>query len=271
MPRATTADGVELHWEERGEGPTVILVTYWSMHPTVFEPLIGELVDDHHVVTYDDRGCGESARVGPYDLDTAAADLEVVCEAAGADAALAIAMVDGANKAVRVANQRPDLIDQVIGVGSAPVPREAFADSDSMISSTTVVGAFMQMLENDFRGAMRSMMETTNPQMSADELRERVQMQVDYTPRESAAARCVAWAEDHEAIEPARALGERFTILVGDHVGGGWFPNAAKMEQVYKETFPEALIERIADGLVSAPELTAAVVRTRTRALEETA
>ena len=267
MPRATTADGVELHWEERGEGTTVILTTYWSMHPTVFEPLTRELETNHRVVRYDDRGCGESTRVGPYDLDTGAADLEAVCEAVGADAAVAIAMVDGANKAVRVAHRRPDLIEQVVGVGSAPVPREAFAGSDSMISSETVVGAFMQMLDTDFRGAMRTMMETTNPQMSADELRERTQMQVDYTPRESAAARVTAWAEDHEGIEPARALGERFTILVGDHVGGGWFPNAAKMAEVFRETFPEARIERIADGLVSAPELTAAVVRERTRSL----
>ena len=87
-------DGVEIHREARGEGPLVVIVPYWSMHPSSFEPLLGELAVDHRVVTYHDRGTGASTRRGPYDLDTSAADLEaVIADARGG--AVAIAMADG--------------------------------------------------------------------------------------------------------------------------------------------------------------------------------
>jgi hypothetical protein len=44
VPTVSRPDGVELHWEERGEGPLVVVAAYWSMHPSTFDPLIGELV-----------------------------------------------------------------------------------------------------------------------------------------------------------------------------------------------------------------------------------
>jgi pimeloyl-ACP methyl ester carboxylesterase len=268
MPRVTTPDGIELHWEERGSGPLVVLVSYWNSHPTVFDPIIGELEVDHRVIRYDDRGCGESSRVGPYDIETSTDDLEVVLEAAGGGPALAIGLVDGINRAARVAARRRDLVEQVIGVGSAPVTRHAFADSDSLIASNTVVGAFMQMLETDYRGAIRSMMETANPEMSVDDLRERVNLQVEYVDREASLARVRAWSEDFDGAEPARSIGDRLTIVLGGGGGGGgWFPDVDKVEVVYRETFPEALMVPITDGIVSAPELTAAVIRERTRLL----
>lgn len=265
MPRAITPDGVGIHWEERGSGPPVVLVSYWNLHPSVFGPITRELEGDHRVIRYDDRGCGESEAVGPHDMETAAVDLEAVCEAAGDGPAVAIALVDGTNRAVRVAARRPDLIEHVIGVGSGPVGRNAFADQDALISSNTVVGAFMQMLDTDYRGAVRSMLESANSGMSPDEVRERVNLQVEYTPREVASSLVTAWAEDPDAAEIALTIGNRLTILNGDSVGGGWFPDAARMATVFRETFPEANVESIEQGIVTAPELTAGFVRAATR------
>ena len=168
MPRATTPDGVELHWEERGSGPSVVLVPYWNVHPSVFEPLVAELISDHRVISYDERGCGQSERTGPYDMETGAVDLETVLEAAGDGPAVAVGLVDAVNRAVRVATQRPELLDHVVGIGSAPVTRDAFADMDSLISSNTVVDAFMQLLGADYRGALRSMIEANNDQWTVD-------------------------------------------------------------------------------------------------------
>jgi pimeloyl-ACP methyl ester carboxylesterase len=272
MPRAVASDGVELHWEERGGGPTVLLVPQWSLHPMLWDPLAAELERDHRVVRYDDRGTGQSDRVGPYDLESSSADLEAVAEAAGASPAIAIGLMDGTNKAVRVAARRPDLISHVIGPGGAPVGRRALEGFDAMISSNTVVGAFMQQLETDYRGAVRAMVEAANPQMPQDEVRARVAGQVAHVPMEVAALRVREWADDDESEEPCRELGDRFVSLLSDAITGGWWPGPDVMVPLLAEHFPDAVVKTVENGIISRPDLTAAEVRARTTAdVESTA
>ncbi|MEJ7875639.1 MAG: alpha/beta hydrolase, partial [Solirubrobacterales bacterium] len=62
MPEVTAQDGVKLHWEERGSGPAVLLTPYWSMHPSIFDPIEAILQTDFRVVRFDDRGTGASDR-----------------------------------------------------------------------------------------------------------------------------------------------------------------------------------------------------------------
>ena len=60
------ADGVEVHWEERGEGPTVFFAHIsWLTTPSRFEALLTDLAADHRVLTWDPRGVGQSTRRGP--------------------------------------------------------------------------------------------------------------------------------------------------------------------------------------------------------------
>src|SRR5204863_2558486 len=117
------------------------IASYWSMHPSSFEPLVAELAGDHRVVTYHDRGNGSSTRRGPYDLDTSADDLEAVADAAGNETVI-VATADGCNRAVRVAARRPELVRAVVTVGGAPVARPAMQGSAAMVASEVVVGAF---------------------------------------------------------------------------------------------------------------------------------
>lgn len=261
MPSARTSDGVELYWEERGSGPEVVIVPYWSYEPRVWNPVIAELESDHRVIRYDDRGTGRSERTGPFDMETSADDLEAIVEATDAGPAVALAMVDGGNRAVRVAQRRPDLLSHVVSVGGPPVTREAFTESESLISSSTVVAAFLQQLDTDYRGAIRALMEAGNPQMTQDELRDRVVKQVDHVPLEAASARVRAWAEDADAAEPGREIGDRLVLLVGGNAGGGWFPNEREMAKIIHEHFAEAVVEEVEEGILSRPDQAAAVVR----------
>jgi pimeloyl-ACP methyl ester carboxylesterase len=107
MPAVERPDGVEIHWEEQGSGPLLLIVhqLLWS-YPQVYAELIADLARDHRVVTYDARGCGASSRRGPYDPETDAGDLLAVAEAAGG-AAIAIAVGYGYNVAARVASAHP--------------------------------------------------------------------------------------------------------------------------------------------------------------------
>jgi pimeloyl-ACP methyl ester carboxylesterase len=255
------ASGVELHWEERGEGPLVVLAPWWSGHPGVYEALLSDLARDHRVVTWDARGTGESTRVGPYDMETDCSDLEAILEGAGGEAVV-ISTADGANRGVRVAASRQDLVAAVVALGTAPFARMHFEGSEGMIASDTVVDAFIEMVERDYRGALRTLLSATNPQMSEAELRERVGFQVSYCPQEPAAARVRAWAGD-DPTAVARQTGERLWILAAPDVAGPWLPPAHERRKLAEKLTPEAHIEEgeAGTGPLSQPGLAATVIR----------
>jgi pimeloyl-ACP methyl ester carboxylesterase len=259
MPRLSRPDGVKIRWDRWGEGPVVLIVPHWSAVARVFEPLTAELRRDHRVVRYDARGTGESSPRGPHDMETGAVDLEAVIEAAGG-AAVAIAIGDALNRAVRVAARRPDLLEAVVGVAAVPIGWESLSGTESLLASRAVVSAFMEMLGTDYRGALRTVMTAANPQMDEEELRARVQEQVDYCPQEVAVERIRAWVAD-DAAEEGRRIGSRLWSVISPGAAGPWFPSIDEMERIMVELLPEARREVIEDGIVSRPDLTAGIVR----------
>ncbi|WP_277542570.1 alpha/beta fold hydrolase [Haloarcula laminariae] len=77
MPAASNG-GASLHYETTGEGPTVVFVGdagygawLWGWHHDA-------VAGPYEALVWDLRGTGESEAVGPYDVDTFAADLEAV-------------------------------------------------------------------------------------------------------------------------------------------------------------------------------------------------
>src|SRR5918996_1922077 len=123
MPRLRRPDGAEIEWRVQGpEGPLVAIAPM-SLHPTsACSPIAANLAADHRVLTYDLRGTGGSSRAGPYDMETDAGDLAAVVEEAGGDA-LAIALGDGARRAVRAAAEHPGAIHTVAVSGELPLGR----------------------------------------------------------------------------------------------------------------------------------------------------
>ncbi len=261
MPNLSRPGDVELHFEERGDGPLVVLAPYWSGQPDVYEGLLSDLSRDHRIVTWDARGTGESTHEGPYDLETDSLDLEAVLEHLGA-AAVVIAVANGCNAATHVAARRGDLIATVLAFGAGPFSLSDFEGSEAMLSSEGVVTAFLEMLERDYRGALRTVFSSTNAQMSEDELRERISSQISYCPQDAAVARVRAWAAD-DPREAAAALGGRLRIFSSDGVAGTWLPPLAERREIMARVTPEAQVEEIADeeGPISRPDLVASRIR----------
>lgn len=259
MPTVTAPDGAELYFEEHGSGPLVVFASYWSFHPSVFERVGEELSADHTIVRYDDRGTGLSTRQGPYDLDTAARDLAVVIEAVGGPA-IVVGTADGANRAVRVAGSDPELIEAVVAVGAAPLGRDKFSKLDVLSASEGVVDALLAQVEHDYKGTLRGILAATNDQMSEEELRARIDAQVEHVPQEAASARMREWAND-QPLEWGLALGDRLWVLVAETLAGGWFPTGRAMAEVVDRELPEAQVVEIANGMISRPDETANVVR----------
>jgi pimeloyl-ACP methyl ester carboxylesterase len=245
----------------------VVLAPYWSGHPAVYEGLLSELAGDHRVVTWDARGTGQSTRAGPYDMETDCSDLAAVLEEMGGDAVV-IATADGANRGVHVAARRPDLATAVVTLGTAPFARSHFAGGEGMVASDAVVGAFIEMLERDYRGALRTLLAATNTQMSDEELRQRVAFQLSYCPQEAAVARVRAWAED-DPTTSARETGDRLWVFAAPDVAGPWLPPREERRRLTNSLTPRAHVRETASdaGPISNPDLTADAIRQITEPL----
>jgi pimeloyl-ACP methyl ester carboxylesterase len=226
----------------------------------VYEALLSELARDHRVLTWDARGTGESTRAGPYDVETDCSDLEAMIETAGGGAVV-VATADGANHSVHVAARRPDLVAAVVALGTAPFARAHFEGNEGMIASDAVVDAFLNMVDRDYRGALRTLLAATNPQMSEEELRERVGVQISYCPHEPGAARVRAWADD-DPTAAARETGRRLWILTSGDVAGAWLPPVSERRRLTEALIPKAqIVEGEGSGPLSEPRAAADVIR----------
>jgi pimeloyl-ACP methyl ester carboxylesterase len=268
MPELSRPDGTTIHYEIAGDtGPPVILASYWSWSPGVFDEMLADLATDHRVVTYHLRGTGESSSDGPYDVESDIADLEAVVEATGGPAVL-IATADSSNRAVRLAARRPELIGPVISLGAPPFARSQFKDQEGMLASDTVVNAFVDVMENSYRVGVRNLMEVTNPQMGDAELRERVAHQIEYSPQEPSVSRLRDWIDD-DPLPAAQAIGDRLWIFAASDVAGPWMPPFEQVLRLTREKMPDAHLERIEPGPVTGPHETAEAVREVSAPLRE--
>ncbi len=257
MPRVRRPDGVELHWEWRGEGPPVVVMPPAFSLPSVFEPLIAALAPDHRVITYDPRGCGRSTREGPYEMGTDVEDLAALLEEVG-EPTVIVASGDAFHRAVKAAYPSPDRVRAVVSPGITPLgPQSGYARlGEGLASSAEVVGALVQLLESDYRSGLRTALEAANPQLDEVGLRERISAVADYTPREGTLARLKIWVED-DAREEGRALGDRVWVLY--FRGNAWFP--AQLAGQLRRELPDGHVEEVEDGALSRPDITAAIVR----------
>jgi pimeloyl-ACP methyl ester carboxylesterase len=258
VPRLKRPDGVEIHWETRGEGPPVLVACNCFAHPAIFQALYDELARDHTVITYDARGTGESTHTGPYDMPTDVGDLAAVVEEAAGEPVVLIGTGDAVHRVVHTASGRPDLVRGVVCPGVAPLGAQGDYGSvgEGLASSTAVVGALTQLLASDYRTGMRTAVEGANPQLDDDGLRERLSQVIDYAPQDATLGRLQMWIED-DAREAARSLGDRLWVL--HFPGNRWFP--PELESTVRRESPEAHIEQVEDGALSRPDITAGFVR----------
>lgn len=77
----TTSDKVELSYELKGDGRTIVLIHGWSGNSDNFKPVVEELSKNYRVLTYDHRGHGFSGHpLYGYSLERLAQDLEELLE-----------------------------------------------------------------------------------------------------------------------------------------------------------------------------------------------
>jgi hypothetical protein len=150
-------------------------------------------------------------------------------------------------------------VTEVVSAGGNPVGRTATAGTESLAASDSVVDAMLGMLETDYRAALRTLLDTANPQLDTDGLRDRVNRTAEHCPHEAAVSRMRAWVAD-DATREGRALGGRLWLL--EHGQNPWFP--IEVARRTREFLPEAHIEEVEDGPITRPDIAAGVIRTLT-------
>ncbi len=86
--QTTDGSGIRIAWEETGSGEPVLLVMGHAYPRGMWHRVVPALSPYYRVITFDNRGVGESEKpAGPYTIEQMAADSVAVLDAAGVESA----------------------------------------------------------------------------------------------------------------------------------------------------------------------------------------
>ncbi|MDB4989431.1 MAG: Pimeloyl-ACP methyl ester carboxylesterase [Myxococcaceae bacterium] len=103
MPFLKTETGINLYYQEQGQGQPVVFIHGWPLNSEMWEYQLAEL-PKHGIraIAYDRRGFGKSDRpYDSYDYDTLAADLNSVIEGLGLEAVTLVGFSMGGGEVIR--------------------------------------------------------------------------------------------------------------------------------------------------------------------------
>ena len=110
-------DGVNLHYETRGEGPTLLLIAGGATDAAIFAGLADVLADRYRVVTYDPRGNSRSPLTGPPSdiaIPLLADDARQLLEVLGGSPAQVFGSSSGAITGLDLLTRFPQLVRRLV-------------------------------------------------------------------------------------------------------------------------------------------------------------
>jgi len=133
MPTAALDEGLELHYEDRGDGPVLLLIAGIPAIADDWDALAEPLSRSRRVIAYDNRGSGRSSVTPPpYSTRQLAADATALLDSLGIERADVFGMSMGGMVAQELAIGWPPRVRRLIlgcthagPANSAPQPREA--------------------------------------------------------------------------------------------------------------------------------------------------
>lgn len=124
MPYVQVEEGVQYYYEDRGQGPTILLVHGWGANRRVWERQVVDLSDQFRVITIDCRGCGNSdAPDHGYKISEIADDIHQVIQKLELKDVTLVGWSAGGSIVIDYASRyNTGAVTKVVSVGGA-VPR----------------------------------------------------------------------------------------------------------------------------------------------------
>lgn len=118
--------GQQLYVEDTGgEGPPVICSHGFLMDHEMFAPQVAELRRTHRIITWDERGFGETVTDGqPFDYWDSARDLFGILDQLGIERAVLVGMSQGGFLSLRAALLHPDRVRGLVLIDSQAGPED---------------------------------------------------------------------------------------------------------------------------------------------------
>ncbi|NGY03160.1 alpha/beta fold hydrolase [Solimonas terrae] len=113
MPMLTN-DGVRLHWEARGAGSPLLLIMGHRYSARMWYPALDALAASHRVISFDNRGTGDSGYSLRVTIPQMARDALAVMDAAGVESAHVYGVSMGGGIAQELAVQQPTRVRSLI-------------------------------------------------------------------------------------------------------------------------------------------------------------
>lgn len=116
-------DGVQLHVQDIGDGPAVVLISGFGLDFNLWDRSVRVLTDRGYravCITQRGHGLSDHPRSG-YDVDRLSADLATALDSLGISAATVVGHSFGGQVSFHLAAIRPDLVGRLVLVGSNAV------------------------------------------------------------------------------------------------------------------------------------------------------
>ena len=141
MPKVQ-ANGIELYYEEHGQGTPLVLIAGLGYPAWQWHRMVPSLAERFRVISFDNRGCGQSASpAGPYSAALLAADTVGLLDALGIQQAIIAGHSMGGFVAQALALDFPERASRLIlcstnfgGPRHVPITMEAMAVLTDMTS-----------------------------------------------------------------------------------------------------------------------------------------
>ncbi|MGF1467841.1 MAG: alpha/beta fold hydrolase [Sandaracinaceae bacterium] len=142
MPFADV-NGQHLAYEDTGgDGPAVILSHGFLMNRAMFAPQVAALKDRYRVITWDERGFGETPARGPFTYWDSADDCIALLDHLGVERAVLGGMSQGGFLSLRAALRYPDRVRALVLI-----------DTAAEVDPPEVLAGYQQMLDGWAAGA----------------------------------------------------------------------------------------------------------------------
>jgi pimeloyl-ACP methyl ester carboxylesterase len=133
-------DGYHLHWDETGSGSPVLLIMGAVYSSAMWYPALPALSAQHRLISFDNRGTGQSTWTAPASIADMAGDALAVLDAAGVEQAHVYGISLGGVLALELAMAVPDRVRSlVLGCScilTADKPRAPIQVNDALRAAT---------------------------------------------------------------------------------------------------------------------------------------